>query len=235
MNGFRNAFPNTDTKVLVLFDVRFSTSVTHVMNELTNKDGYANIVIGQASRHLEQTSKCASPPKPISTISNHLDFDDALHIPKETSSIHHLSTNTDRQFAGGLQFCLPNICNSIEEYVIFFVGAEDCTQLLNITMRYNQVKVVVYNPDDGNITPLSQQQVNKALMKRYVQVQKVRNSNIIGIVAGTLGVDRYLDVIQGVKRLIDGSGRKSYTFVVGKINVPKLSNFAEIEAFVLVS
>lgn len=31
------------------------------------------------------------------------------------------------------------------------------------------------------------------------------------------------------------SGRKSYLFVVGKVNVPKLANYAEIDAFVLVA
>ena len=35
--------------------------------------------------------------------------------------------------------------------------------------------------------------------------------------------------------LIKSVGKKSYTFVVGKINVPKLANFQEIEAFVLVA
>lgn len=33
----------------------------------------------------------------------------------------------------------------------------------------------------------------------------------------------------------DRSGRKSYLFVVGKVNVPKLANYAEIDAFVLVA
>ena len=31
------------------------------------------------------------------------------------------------------------------------------------------------------------------------------------------------------------SGRKYYTFIVGKINVPKLANFAEIDVFVYVA
>lgn len=36
-------------------------------------------------------------------------------------------------------------------------------------------------------------------------------------------------------RSVHRSGRKSYLFVVGKVNVPKLANYAEIDAFVLVA
>ncbi|GMF34751.1 unnamed protein product [Phytophthora lilii] len=37
------------------------------------------------------------------------------------------------------------------------------------------------------------------------------------------------------RALMRRSGRKSYLFVVGKVNVPKLANYAEIDAFVLVA
>jgi diphthamide biosynthesis protein 2 len=35
--------------------------------------------------------------------------------------------------------------------------------------------------------------------------------------------------------MIEASGRSCYTFVVGKINIAKLANFAEVECFVLVA
>jgi diphthamide biosynthesis protein 2 len=45
---------------------------------------------------------------------------------------------------------------------------------------------------------------------------------------GTLGVTRYRTVIDYVKGVIKDSGKKAYTFLVGKPNVPKLANFAEV-------
>jgi diphthamide biosynthesis protein 2 len=66
-------------------------------------------------------------------------------------------------------------------------------------------------------------------------VEKAKDANIIGIVIGTLGVADYLKVIERLKTLIKKVGKKSYTFVVGKLNVPKLANFLEIDVFVLVA
>jgi len=57
----------------------------------------------------------------------------------------------------------------------------------------------------------------------------------IGIVVGTLGVERYREGLEQLKAEIKKGGRKGYVFVVGKLNVPKLANFPEIECFVLLS
>ena len=53
--------------------------------------------------------------------------------------------------------------------------------------------------------------------------------------AGTLGVANYKAIIDHVKKLIKLAGKKSYTFVVGKINPAKLANFAEVDIYVYVA
>jgi diphthamide biosynthesis protein 2 len=58
----------------------------------------------------------------------------------------------------------------------------------------------------------------------------IRPYRVVGIVAGTLGVAGYLTAIARLRKLIAGSGRKSYTIVAGKPNPAKLANFPEIEA-----
>ncbi|KAJ4925469.1 hypothetical protein JOQ06_018199 [Pogonophryne albipinna] len=52
---------------------------------------------------------------------------------------------------------------------------------------------------------------------------------------GTLGVSDYLKIIQQLKEAIHGAGKKSYLFAMGKLNVPKLANFLEIDIFVLIA
>ena len=42
-------------------------------------------------------------------------------------------------------------------------------------------------------------------------------------------------MINRLKELLRKSGKKHYTFVVGKLNVAKLANFMEIDMYVLVS
>lgn len=89
---------------------------------------------------------------------------------------------------------------------------------------------------------------------RYFLVQKAKDAETIGIVVGTLGVGKlnannrnytnsnngdfvasYLNIIDHLKRIIRASGRKSYLFVMGKLNVAKMANFMEIDCYVLVS
>ena len=52
---------------------------------------------------------------------------------------------------------------------------------------------------------------------------------------GTLGAENYLSVLKKIKELLQLSGRKYYTFVMGKLNPAKLANFLEIDMFVLIA
>lgn len=78
-------------------------------------------------------------------------------------------------------------------------------------------------------------QTARVVKRRRFLIEKARESNVVGIVAGTLGVAGYLTAISNLRELIHKSGRKSYTVVAGKPNPQKLANFPEIECFVLVS
>ncbi|XP_075259876.1 2-(3-amino-3-carboxypropyl)histidine synthase subunit 2-like [Convolutriloba macropyga] len=77
--------------------------------------------------------------------------------------------------------------------------------------------------------------VRKLSTKRSHLIERAKEADIIGILIGTLSVRGYRDAIDFSRKLIKLAGKKSYTFVVGKINVAKLANFAEIDAFVLIA
>ncbi|MGH0163597.1 UNVERIFIED_CONTAM: hypothetical protein FKN15_077074 [Acipenser sinensis] len=72
-------------------------------------------------------------------------------------------------------------------------------------------------------------------MKRYYLIERAKDSKVVGILVGTLGVADYLSIIDHLKDLIRKAGKKSYVFVMGKLNVPKLANFLEIDIYVLVA
>lgn len=76
---------------------------------------------------------------------------------------------------------------------------------------------------------------SRVLMRRYYMVEKAKDVRIVGIVVGILGVVNYLNIINRFKVMIKKVGKKSYIFVVGKLNVLKLVNFMEIDVFVLVA
>ena len=76
--------------------------------------------------------------------------------------------------------------------------------------------------------------VRKLSTKRSHLIERAKEADIIGILIGTLSVRGYRDAIDFSRKLIKLAGKKSYTFVVGKINVAKLANFAEIDVSVVV-
>lgn len=70
------------------------------------------------------------------------------------------------------------------------------------------------------------------LRRRYAVVSHAKSAGIIGILVNTLNIQHYLPMITHLKSQIRAAGRKSYLVVVGKVNIEKVSNFAEIEVWV---
>lgn len=66
------------------------------------------------------------------------------------------------------------------------------------------------------------------------QVQD-EDTQIIGIVVGTVVVNEYLTLINKLKEVITRAGKKPYEMLVGKLNEPKLKNLAIVDLYCLVS
>lgn len=129
-------------------------------------------------------------------------------------------------------FYLPKE-QSIEEYSVFYIGSEGLV-LTNLMMTLTRCAFLSYDPMNrtGRRETLN---VNKALMKRFYMIERAKDASIVGIVAGTLGITRTREMIKHIKELAKSAGKKTYTFVVGKLNVAKLANFMEVDIFVLVA
>jgi diphthamide biosynthesis protein 2 len=57
---------------------------------------------------------------------------------------------------------------------------------------------------------------------------------IFGILINTLSVKNYLHIVSHVRSQIAAAGKKSYMFVVGKLNPAKVANFSEIGGWVVI-
>lgn len=66
-------------------------------------------------------------------------------------------------------------------------------------------------------------------------VEKAKSAQTVGILLGTLGVSKYMDVLQAVKSLCDIAEKQYYTFLMGKVNPAKLANFTEVDIYVLIA
>lgn len=121
----------------------------------------------------------------------------------------------------------------IQDYAMYFVGTEGAT-LRNFMMTWNRCPFSTFRPSTSTGCAESAS-MNRALMKRYYAIERVKDAAVVGILVGTLGVADYLTIIQQLKETIHRAGKKSYMFAMGKLNVPKLANFLEIDVFVLVA
>ncbi|XP_041045258.1 2-(3-amino-3-carboxypropyl)histidine synthase subunit 2-like [Carcharodon carcharias] len=72
-------------------------------------------------------------------------------------------------------------------------------------------------------------------MKRYYMIERAKDAHVVGILVGSLGVADYLSTIGHLKSIVKQAGKKSYTFVIGKLNAAKLANIMEVDIYVLVA
>ncbi|RHY32144.1 hypothetical protein DYB32_002824 [Aphanomyces invadans] len=175
--------------------------------------------IMQQSVHIHTSTDSASAAVALSAV--HSDITSFYSIDK---TAEHIQNHGFRRIA-------PST-------VLLYVGTES-PHLTNILLRAGDTVCVSYDPQT-KVARREGTTINRTLNRRYFLVQKAKEAQIIGILMGTLGVANCLNVVQKLQTLIAKYtsavlGRKSYTFVVGKINVPKLSNFAEIDVFCLVA
>ncbi|XP_066298027.1 2-(3-amino-3-carboxypropyl)histidine synthase subunit 2-like [Branchiostoma lanceolatum] len=218
VQSFRKLIPDQHARVIIMSDVTYSASINDISSRLSQE--YACLV----------TSSLNIPHSNLDTESS----TQKSEQDTDSTSTTQDSLDQDNQVICrfGRTFCLQ-ADTELDSYSIFYIGKESLT-LTNLMMGYNRCMFYSYNPDGRNCRKETLN-VNKALMKRYYMVEKAKEANVVGIVAGTLGVSDYLTVINNLKEIVKKAGKKSYTFVMGKLNVPKLANFMEIDVFVLVA
>ena len=88
------------------------------------------------------------------------------------------------------------------------------------------IEVASWTGAEFDRTPLTKREINKVLMQRFAMVERVKESEVIGILVGTVVVDGYLGMIDKLKVSISKAGKKYYEVLVGKLNEPKLKNLA---------
>jgi len=216
LNGSIQGLP-PETKFILLYEVGYHHRI-HTLASMLVLPEQGSLVVGALPKGLQHNSKELQEESPASSAPDYgLD---------QTSMI-----------LAGLE--VPKLEeDELESTVILYLGEEGRT-LTNLLMRCNKSRCFTFDPN-RNIKqgPKVREETgtcNKALMRRFYLVQKARDSAIFGLVIGTLGVAGYLETIKKMQKLITSKGRKAYTFAVGKINVAKLANFAEVETFVLVA
>ncbi|KAM5465577.1 Diphthamide biosynthesis protein 2 [Microsporum audouinii] len=125
----------------------------------------------------------------------------------------------------------------LNEWQLFHVSDPPTSLLLTLSSRVAAIRI--YPTDTGASQPGSGSKALLAstaisLRRRYAILTSLNTTPIFGILVNTLSVKNYLHIVQHVQKLITAAGKKSYLFVVGKLNVAKVANFSEIGGWVII-
>lgn len=211
-SAFRELYPDRQTHILLLYDVSYVHAIDDLQTLLSPE--YPNLVISDLVVEGEQC------------------YSHGWIKKQEDASCQSEGDNSQVTCQFGRRFSLKTGL-SITDYSMFYVGQEGAI-LTNFMMTWNRCSFCSFDPitSAGRTESVS---INRALMKRYYAIERAKDANVVGILVGTLGVADYLTIIQQLKETIRRAGKKSYMFAMGKLNVPKLANFLEIDIFVLIA
>lgn len=128
---------------------------------------------------------------------------------------------------------------ALTDYTLFHVSDPPPSLLLTISSRVRSIHIYPTTPSNfadktTTQTSLPTTPTTLLLRRRYALLTRLTTAPIIGILINTLSVASYMSMLSHLKRLIRAAGKKSYTFVVGKVNAAKIANFAEVGGWVVV-
>uniref|UniRef100_A0AC34GI12 2-(3-amino-3-carboxypropyl)histidine synthase subunit 2 n=1 Tax=Panagrolaimus sp. ES5 TaxID=591445 RepID=A0AC34GI12_9BILA len=131
---------------------------------------------------------------------------------------------------------LPSTWDENVSASLIFIGNPQSALLpiwLLTHIRFN--KVFNYFPATKSLE-FQEPKTLRSLRKRLFLIEQLRDANVIGLVVGTLGVEGIKEAIERIRKICKEANKKLYVLSIGKVNEPKLSNFAtDIDAFILLS
>ena len=123
---------------------------------------------------------------------------------------------------------------TLKQWQLFHISDPPEALLLILSSRIGDIQIYSSSYTTGDSYNIVEPSAAGALSRRYALLTSVSTVPIFGILVNTLSVKNYLHIVEHVKSQILAAGKKSYTFVVGKLNAAKIANFSEIGAWVVV-
>ncbi|KAL3469776.1 hypothetical protein BJX99DRAFT_251724 [Aspergillus californicus] len=123
---------------------------------------------------------------------------------------------------------------SLTDWQLFHISEPPTALLLTLASRVAAIHIYPTDgPLDRDVKPLPAA-TTAVLRRRYAILTRLSTVPIFGILVNTLSVKNYLHIVEHVKEKIAAAGKKSYLFVVGKLNAAKVANFSEIGGWVVI-
>ena len=122
----------------------------------------------------------------------------------------------------------------LKNYSVFHISDPPPALLLTLSSRVKDLHIYPTITTLDSPTKTLQSNSRIALRRRYALLTSLSTCGIFGILVNTLSVRNYLATVTAVRDQIAAAGKKSYTFVVGKVNAAKIANFSEIGGWVVI-
>ena len=123
----------------------------------------------------------------------------------------------------------------LKDYSVFHISDPPTSLLLILSSRVKRVHI--FPTDQASLSPTAEvpeASTTALLRRRYALLTRISTIPIFGILINTLSVSNYMAALKHCQDLIAAAGKKSYVFVVGKVNTAKIANFAEVGAWVVI-
>ncbi|KAJ9632074.1 Diphthamide biosynthesis protein 2 [Taxawa tesnikishii (nom. ined.)] len=192
VESFRQTHPDTDTKVILMADIPYSSHVPEVYAKLRELD-YTNVFA---------TSVIHDPSSPLPNRS----------VPPEIEAD----------------------AEALREFSLFHISEPPTSLVLTVSSRVSSIHIYPTVSDHSGPPQALPASTAQTLRRRYALVTKLSTVSIFGILINTLSVKNYMSALSHVQELIRRAGKKSYTFVVGKVNAAKVANFSEVDGWVII-
>ena len=125
--------------------------------------------------------------------------------------------------------------SKLSEWQLFHIAEPPQSLLLMLASRVGSIRIFpTSGSDSDDYGEPFVASTSRALKRRYALLTSVNTVSIFGILINTLSVKNFLHIVEHVKSQVRAAGKKSYTFVVGKINAAKVANFSEVGAWVVI-
>ncbi|PGH01949.1 diphthamide biosynthesis protein 2 [Helicocarpus griseus UAMH5409] len=126
---------------------------------------------------------------------------------------------------------------SLHEWQLFHISDPPTALLLTLSFRVAAIHIYPTDQESEQGGPAAKSipaSTAIALRRRYAVLTSLSTVPIFGILINTLSVKNYLHIVDHVRDQITAAGKKSYMFVVGKLNAAKVANFSEIGGWVVI-
>jgi diphthamide biosynthesis protein 2 len=127
---------------------------------------------------------------------------------------------------------ISDLNDGLREYKLFHISDPPPSLLLTLSSRVGAVHI--YPTETASAPEAILASSTMTLRRRYALLTSLNTASVFGILVNTLSVKNYLHILEHVKQQIETAGKKSYTFVVGKINAAKVANFSEVDGWVVI-